>query len=491
MNAPGEFAATRRTKLICTIGPATARRIPALAAAGMDVARINFSHGTPASHAAAARAVRRMVAAGDRPVAILTDLAGPKIRLGALAGGSIELEAGRPFILRVGGKGATPGDASSARVSYRRMAADVQVGDPIFLADGAAELRVSGADDEGVVRTEVVRGGIIRSGAGVAVPAARLSSPALTARDRADIPRAVSIGTTYVGQSFVRGARDVAALRRLLGTEGPGIVAKIETRPAVESFDAILDVADAVMIARGDLGVEMPYEEVPLIQKQLVRRALERGVPTIVATQMLESMIAAPRPTRAEASDVANAVFDGADAIMLSGETAIGAHPLDAAEAAARIAAFCEVRGAVYLVRGMSRPPGTDTGAIAYAAVTLAAAHTEIAAIACYTRTGQTARILSSLRPRVPVIAFTPDPGVGARLALINGVVPRRSVVLDESDRLGQLHRLLGESRLVGDGATVVLVSSTATPGSAPNLVGVQRVVVPDERPDGRGSPRT
>jgi pyruvate kinase len=480
MSPAGDVTATRRTKLICTIGPATARRIPALAAAGMDVARINFSHGTPASHAAAARAVRRVAATGDRPLAILTDLAGPKIRLGTLVGGSVELEAGRPFILRAAGNEASAGDASGAGVSYVRMAADVKVGDPIFLADGAAQLRVTGIDDGATagVRTVVVRGGTIRSGAGVAVPAARLCPPALTARDRTDIPRAISIGTTYVGQSFVRGARDIAELRRLLGRDGPRIVAKIETRPAVDSFDAILDVADAVMIARGDLGVELPYEQVPLIQKQLVGRALERGVPTIVATQMLESMIAAPRPTRAEASDVANAVFDGADAIMLSGETAIGAHALEAAETAARIASLCEVEGAAYLPRGMARPPDTDTGALAYAAVTLAATHAEIAAIACYTRTGRTARILASLRPRVPIIAFSPDPTVGSRLALINGVVPRLSLALDESDRLGRLNELLGDSRLLGDGATVVLVSSTATPGSAPNLLGIQRVVV-------------
>jgi pyruvate kinase len=480
MSQPGDVAATRRTKLICTIGPATARRIQALAAAGMDVARINFSHGTPRSHAAAARAVHRVASTGDRPLAILTDLAGPKIRIGALAGGSLELEAGRPFILRLAGKGATAGDASGASVSYRRLAMDVKVGDPIFLADGAAQLRVTGVDDGAAagVRTEVVRGGTIRSGAGVAVPAARLSAPALTARDRADIPRAISMGTTYIGQSFVRGADDVAKLRSLLGEDGPRIVAKIETRPAVESFDAILDVTDAAMIARGDLGVELPYEQVPLIQKQLVGRALERGVPTIVATQMLESMIAAPRPTRAEASDVANAVFDGADAIMLSGETAIGAHPLDAAETAARIASLCEIEGAAYLPSGMSRPPGTDTGALAYAAVTLVATHAEIAAIACYTRTGRTARILASLRPRVPVIAFSPDPTVGSRLALINGVVPRLSVALDESDRLGRLNGLLGGARLLRDGATVVLVSSTATPGSAPNLLGIQRVDV-------------
>ena len=478
MNAPEAVAAIRRTKLICTIGPSSADRIRELAAAGMDVARINFSHGTQASHASAARAVHRAAAAGGRPLAILTDLAGPKIRLGPLIDGSVELVAGQPFSLRVGGRGAAAGDASGARVSYRRMAADVQVGDPILLADGAAELRVTGHVDgnEAEVRTEVVRGGMVRSGAGVAVPAMRLSAPALTARDRADVPRAIAMGASYVGQSFVRGPDDVVALRRLLGVDGPSIVAKIETRPAVESFDAILEVADAVMIARGDLGVEMPYEEVPLLQKQLLGRSLERGVPTIVATQMLESMTGAPRPTRAEASDVANAVFDGADAIMLSGETAIGAHPIEAAETAVRIAALCEARGTEYLTPGRSRAPGTDSGALAYAAVTLAATHPGIVAIACYTRTGRTALILSSLRPRVPVIAFSPDPAVVSRLALANGVVPRLSAAVQPSDRPGGLNRLLAEARLVPVGAAVVLVSSTATPGSVPNLLSVERV---------------
>ena len=416
MSRPGDTQERRRTKLICTIGPSTAGRIETLAAAGMDVARINFSHGTPASHAAAALAVRRAAAAGQRPLAILTDLAGPKVRLGDLAGGSVDLEAGQPFVLRVSGSSVSAGDASAATVSYRQMAGDVRIGDPVFLADGAVELRVTAVDDG--VRTEVVRGGSIRSRAGVAIPAARLSSPALTAKDRSDIPRAVAIGANYVGLSFVRSADDVVELRRLLGTDGPAIVAKIETRPAVDSFDAILDVADAVMIARGDLGVEMPYEEVPLIQKQLVRRALDHGVPSIVATQMLESMTAAPRPTRAEASDVANAVFDGADAIMLSGETAIGAYPVQAAEAAARIASLCEIQGAAYLPDGMSRPPGTDAEALAYAAVALTSAHTGIEAIGCYTRTGRTARLLSSLRPACTDHRLLAGPGCRLRAVI-------------------------------------------------------------------------
>ena len=233
------------------------------------------------------------------------------------------------------------------------MAADLRAGDRVLLADGAVELRVVATGDD--VATEVVRGGTIRSRAGVSVPSERLSTPALTEKDRADIPIALELGVDYVAQSFVRRAEDVRTLRGLLGDQPPPIVAKIETRPAIDDFDAILEVVDAVMIARGDLGVELPYEEVPIIQKQLVRRALDRGVPTIVATQMLESMIEAPRPTRAEASDVANAVFDGADAIMLSGETAIGRYPILAAEAAVRIARQCEEKGHAHLAPGGRR----------------------------------------------------------------------------------------------------------------------------------------
>ena len=301
------------------------------------------------------------------------------------------------------------------------MAADVRIGDPIFLADGAAELRVTGLDDG--VRTEVVRGGTIRSRAGVAIPAARLSSPALTAKDRTDIPRAIAIGASYVGQSFVRGADDVVELRRLLGTDGPGIVAKIETRPAVESFDAILEVADAVMIARGDLGVEMPYEEVPLIQKQLVRRALDRGVPSIVATQMLESMTAAPRPTRAEASDVANAVFDGADAIMLSGETAIGAYPVRG----------CRGRRADRLPlrdpgRSLSARRNVTTSRDGRRGARLCRCRADVGASQGSRRSAATrarAAPPGSCRPSgrgVPVIAFSPDPAVVAAA----GARPRR-----------------------------------------------------------------
>ncbi len=411
---------------------------------------------------------------------MLADLAGPKVRLGELAGGAATLVTGRRFTLRPGpttrsAAGAAPGDGRGVGVNYPRLAADVRAGDTILLADGAAQLRVTTVHVD--VETEIVRGGTIRSRQGVSIPSERLSAPALTRKDRADLPRALALGADYVAQSFVRKADDVRELRALIGEGGPPIVAKIETRRAVDEFDAILDVVAAVMIARGDMGVELPYEEVPIIQKQLVRRALDRGIPSIVATQMLESMVASPRPTRAEASDVANAVFDGADAIMLSGETAIGRFPVLAAEAAVRIIRLCEEQGTAHLAAGAAELTAGDAGALAFAAVALARADHEIAAIACYTRSGRTARILSALRPRVPIFAYSSDAGVVARLALVHGVIPRTCVgPTDVTARLGLLAWLLGEADDLPRSAAVVLVASTAQPGSGPNLLEVHRL---------------
>jgi pyruvate kinase len=266
----------------------------------------------------------------------------------------------------------------------------------------------------------------------------------------------------------------------VLGQDGPAIIAKMETRPAVEAVQAILEVADGVMIARGDLGVEMPYEAVPLIQKRLVRAALDRGVPSIVATQMLESMIAAPRPTRAEASDVANAVFDGADAVMLSGETAIGANPVESALAAVRIVARAEADGAAYLPRVDARPATSDEDAILAAAVALTTAHAGIAAICCVTRTGRTALRLAALRPGVPIIAVSPDPGSVARLAIVNGVVARHAPGSGTGDQLGQLRRWLETSGLVGGlieaDAAVVLVAAADDREPSSRRLAIERI---------------
>jgi pyruvate kinase len=458
-----------RTKLVCTIGPATDDRLGELVAAGMDVARLNFSHATPEERVRTARDVRAAAEAAGRQVALLADLPGPKVRLGDLVSPEVSLRAGTTFTLRPGDT--APGDSSGAHVSYAGLAADVKEGDRILLSDGAVELRVASTDDD--VRTDVVRGGTIRPRAGVSIPSDRLSGPALTDADRADAPRAMEIGADYIAQSFVRRASDVAELRSLLGPDGPPIVAKIETRAAIDDFDAICEAVDAVMIARGDLGVELPYEEVPILQKQLVRHALDRGVPTIVATQMLESMTSAPRPTRAEASDVANAIFDGADAIMLSGETAIGAFPIAAAEAATRIALLCEEKGGAYLPSGSPPSAETDADALAYAGVALVNADEDVAAIACYTRSGRTARILSAHRPRVPIIAFSPDPAVVRQLALVHGVDPRP---WSGTDTRMDLLAALRDDPVIPAGAAVVMVASTAQPGSGPNLLEVHRL---------------
>ena len=465
-------ATWRRAKLVCTIGPATIDRVPELVDAGMDVARVNFSHGTPDEHATTVGRVRAAAEAAGRAVAVLVDLAGPKIRLGDLPDGEQTLVAGESIALVTD---RDPHDASEVRVDRPHLADELETGDRILLADGAAELRVVRTED-GAIRNEVVRGGTIRSRAGVSVPADRLRHRGLTDRDRRDVVRAVELRADFVGQSFVRSADDVTELRSLLPDDGPEIVVKIETRPAVDAFEEICAVTDAVMVARGDLGVELPYEIVPILQKRLVRHALDRGVPTIVATQMLESMVESPRPTRAEASDVANAVFDGADALMLSAETAIGAHPVLSAEAATRIALLCEREGTSHLPAGAPVRRDTDADALAHAAATIAAAG-DVAAIACYTRTGRTARIIAMLRPPVPIIAFSPDPAVVRKLALVHGVHPRPCIPpSDVAERLDLMAWLIGEDSSLPEGSSVVLVASTATPGSGPNLLELHRV---------------
>lgn len=331
---------TRITKLICTIGPSSSSCLPEMAEAGMDIARLNFSHGSPADHRNLALGVRRAGDDNGRPIALLADLSGPKIRLGELAGGRIELIAGSRFLLggesRNGEAASRNGETSWTSTNYPRLAADMKLGDPLLLSDGNVELRVVDHRDETLV-TEVVQGGEVRSRAGVNVPCERLSWPCLTEKDIADVPRAIALGAEFIAQSFVRRADDVRRLRQLIGPRPLSLIAKIETRGAIEDVDRILEVADGIMVARGDLGAEIPYEEIPAVQKHLIDRAQRVGKPTVVATEMLHSMTGSSRPTRAEASDVANSVFEGAAGILLSAETAIGSNPVGAAKAAARI----------------------------------------------------------------------------------------------------------------------------------------------------------
>jgi pyruvate kinase len=408
----------RHAKLVCTLGPATGdlERIRALTEAGTDVFRVNLSHGDARSRAEMIRLVRMVSEERGADLAVMGDLPGPKIRLGDLAEGAAVLKAGSAFELRAEG----PGDTSGASTTYPGLAGDVRPGDRVLLADGAAELVVRSTTGSAVV-CEVIRGGRIRSGAGVNLPAERLSLPGITERDRRALVE-IQGDVDLVAQSFVRTAGDLLELRSLMGDRPVPIVAKIETRPAVEDIEGILGQADALMVARGDLGVELPMEEIPVLQKELLRSAARAGRPTIVATQMLESMVSAPRPTRAEASDVANAVLDGADAIMLSAETAIGQYPVEAARAASRIAEVAEARGGAFRARLEPCHHRDEASAVAHAAARIAADDPEVKAIACYTGTGQTAMLLSGERPSVPIYAFAPDGEVRRRLALRWGV---------------------------------------------------------------------
>lgn len=453
-----------RTKQVCTIGPASVERIPQLVAAGMDVARVNFSHGTPDDHKAYVHAVRAAAHSARRSVAVMADLPGPKLRLGELAGGEARLVTGSEFMLRP--DDGTPGDAAGASVAHPEVTARLEVGDRVLLADGAAELRVVEVIED-QVRTEVVNGGLVRSCGGVNVPSQRLPGDGLTDEDRAAVPRALELRVDLIAQSFVRTADDVRALRALLPADGPRLVVKVETRSAVDNFDAIAAAADGVMVARGDLGVDLPFEDVPLVQKDLVRRATAAGKFTIVATQMLESMTGAPRPTRAEVSDVANAVLDGADAVMLSAETAIGSFPVETLEAMERICAKAEAEGRAFLTptgyAGGSSPADGLIAAASYMSLREGGGAPD--AIWCFTRSGRTAELLSLQRPGVPIVAFTLNPIVARRLAVRRGVMP---VVLSANAKTGTLIERMESAwhsqRGGEETRTVVLVTTSQAP---------------------------
>jgi pyruvate kinase len=463
-----------RTRLICTLGPASAtpKMVRGLVQAGATVFRVNVSHGAPADHARAVELVREAERETGSVLALLADLPGPKVRLGAVDPDPLRLQPGQAFRLRPGGHG----DDEGAATTYAELAGDLRPGDRVLLADGAVELCVTAIQGDTVV-TDCVRGGIVRSRQGVNVPAERLGLPPVTDRDREALARMLDLEVDLVAQSFVRGPEDVEELRSLMGDRTVPIVAKIETKPAVERIDAILEVTDALMVARGDLGVELPMEEVPLLQKDLMRAARAAGRPVVVATQMLESMIRAPQPTRAEASDVANAVLDGADAIMLSGETAIGEYPFEAASAATKIALAVESRGDEYRA---AQPPCEHDGeaaAVAHAAAAIARGDASLTAIACYTETGRTARLLSVERPPAPIVAFIPDPAVRRANALLWGVTPLPAEVPADTDTMiALMDDGLGEAGLAARGATVVMVASSPVGRAHTNMLKVHHL---------------
>jgi pyruvate kinase len=423
----------RRAKIVCTLGPATESReaIDALVEAGMDCARLNFSHGSHEAHRRVAGHVRDAAARARRPLAILADLSGPKIRIGRFADGCVELHEGARFTFTTE---TVEGDGERVSVSYGELPRDAKVGDPILLDDGLLRLRVVETTDTDVV-CEVEAGGSLSDRKGLNLPGTALSAPALTEKDRADLAFAVEeLGVDYLALSFVRRPEDVQEAKALAG-DVP-VIAKIEKPEAIECLDAIADVADGVMVARGDLGVEVGAEKVPLLQKRIIREVNHRGKIVITATQMLDSMIRSPRPTRAEAADVANAVLDGTDALMLSGETAAGRHPLEAVRMMDAIvreveAAWLEQRAHQVRELRLAEEEWSFPTAAARAAALMAAV-LPLKAVVIFTRDGRSANLIAEYRPHAPIVAITPHARIANQLALEWGVIPRVEVPPDD-----------------------------------------------------------
>lgn len=409
-----------------------------LLAAGLDVARLNFSHGTHEQHAKSIEMIRAASMKVRKAVAILGDLQGPKIRTGKLLKGSTLLKEGAEYSITT--DESVPGTDDIVSTTYPHLASDVNVGDRILLDDGLLELKVLATDKDKLVRTEVIHGGVLTNSKGINLPGVALRAEALTPKDREDLVFGIKHGVDYIALSFVRQPSDLDQARAAMaecGRQVP-IIAKLEKPEAIARLDAILDKTDGVMVARGDLGVEIPPEEVPAIQKDIIRRANLRGLPVIVATQMLNSMIDHPRPTRAEASDVANAVFDGADALMLSGETASGKYPLDSVRMMDRIILAAESSQRAQGIHPTVVEPSTPASFpdVVAEIATRAVRESGAVAIAAFTLSGATARLLSHYRPQAPIIAFSPNQEVRRRLSLLWGVVPRVLEPVEESEEM-------------------------------------------------------
>ena len=415
----------RRTKVVATLGPAssTPEVIERLFRAGADVFRLNFSHGNHEGHASNIRVIRDLEKRTGRPIGILADVQGPKLRVGQFQAGRVQLQTGQSFRLDLS---PTPGDARRVRLPHPEIIAAARIGTSLLLDDGKLRLRVV-RQREDHLETEVLVGGALSDRKGVNVPDVVLPIPALTEKDRADLAFVLDLGIEYIGLSFVQRPEDVAEAKEIARGRA-WIMVKMEKPQAVENLDAILNLADCVMVARGDLGVECPPEEVPLIQKQIVRAARARGLPVVVATQMLESMITAPAPTRAEASDVATAVFDGADAVMLSAESAAGQFPFEAVNMMDRILFRVEQDPGWRELTDNARPApeATASGAIAAAARQVAKT-INAEAIATFTSTGSTTLRVARERPSAPILGLTSEERTARRLAVVWGVHPMLS----------------------------------------------------------------
>lgn len=465
---------TPRTKIVCTLGPATttSEGIRALAQAGMNVARLNFSHGTREEQSRTIQLIRSVAAQVKRPIGILGDLQGPRIRIGELAR-PVVVNTGDDMVLAHEGEER----AGEFPVTYSALADDVHVGDRILINDGLVELVVLDVDSPRV-RARVIHGGEVKSHKGINLPGVHVSAPSITEKDREDTVFAVAADLDYLALSFVRRASDMEALRELVPAHML-IVAKIEKDVAVANMEKILRATDAVMVARGDLGVELPFEEVPIVQKQLIALANRIGRPVITATQMLESMVERPRPTRAEASDVANAILDGTDAVMLSAETAVGAYPRLAVEAMRRIIVETEQHPGSQRSTGRPEPTGAVATEHAIAAATVAAVHMlQTPVVVVFTKSGFSARTISSYRPGVPILALTDQERTYRQLALMWGVVPELVPHCDDYDQMWQVAKDVVVRRELGSPGDRIVVTAGVpfdVPGTT-NLLKVERL---------------
>jgi pyruvate kinase len=473
----------RRTKIVCTIGPASSsvEELDRLAAAGMDVARLNFSHGSHAEHAEVIRRIREGEERWGRPVAILQDLQGPKIRLGTFGpngGRRVDLEPGRTFALS-----RTPvvGTVERAYVAPPESLAEAKVGDEVLMDDGMIQLRVERTTAAEVV-CRVVAGGRIADHKGISLPRVPLPVSCLTDKDQGDLRFGIEQEVDFVAISFVRSAADVAEVRRFLAERGASVplVAKLERQEVMENLSGILATVDAVMVARGDLGVDVPLEDVPHLQKEIVRQARAAKIPVIVATQMLESMVTHLRPTRAEVSDVTTAIFDGADAIMLSAETATGRYPHQAVDTMSRIATRAEEAVRTQQPGRRRREDGGVVGfpeAVSHAAAT-AANELNARAVVAFTQSGFSARLISHQRPDVPIIAFTPAVEVRRRLALSWGVSSRLIRKVETTDEMVEEieNALLGDHSVNVNDVIVIISGAPMWVTGTTNLMKLHRV---------------
>ncbi|WP_447925427.1 pyruvate kinase [Georgenia muralis] len=456
----------RRAKIVCTLGPATAsaEKVQELVDAGMDVARINRSHGAVEEHEAVYRNVRAAAQASGRAVAVLVDLQGPKIRLGKFAEGKVELKEGDTFTITTED---VPGTAELASTTFKGLPGDCKPGDRILIDDGKVAVRVLEVDGSRVV-TRVEVAGPVSNHKGLNLPGVAVSVPALSEKDKEDLRWALGVGADVIALSFVRNASDIDGVRAIMDEVGRRVpvIAKVEKPQAVENLVEIVDAFDGIMVARGDLGVELPLEQVPLVQKRAIELARRNAKPVIVATQMLESMITSPRPTRAEASDVANAILDGADAVMLSGETSVGDFPIETVRTMARIVENTEENGGERIAP-LGSSPHTRGGVITRAAAEIGEM-LEVKYLVTFTESGDSARRMSRLRSPIPLLAFTPSTDTRNRLALSWGVqthtVPS---VTHTDDMVNQVDQLLQTTGLADEGDRVVIVA-----GMPPGTVG-------------------